>query len=277
MRSCANCGSHLDANGKAPEDDGDPVALRIGELGIPVIVRANGRGMVGRDARTWVPGSEEMQEALKRGDIRKLSRSLTRLVKTTTAGTDATDEYGDGEDTHWIGAERKVWPAEDVSYAKEQDRSVYDWTAGMVAFCGRGPQQSVCLVEKRDGCLGFPKGAAQDGDSSPMATARRKWQEETGMPLEALVCDEGQNFDDIWGCHHFVGDYVSSGHRLFNTCGQVREQSKTDFAIRVHWMSCEDALSHPQLSQDRRNILRQAQKYLSCSLWLAKGCEKTCV
>jgi len=149
---------------------------------------------------------------------------------------------------------------------------------GIVAFRGQAPNQHVCLVEREDGSLGFPKGVSLAGECSLMETALRKWREDTGLPIGGLCgLDEDSAVADAIGCQYLLADWADTRSMIDaipapNGNGeswQLRaRQNVWDPVVRAHWMDCEAAASHSQFSRERRELLAKARKLLSCSVWL---------
>lgn len=142
----------------------------------------------------------------------------------------------------------------------------YWGAAGVVALRGRGSCRHICLVQKRNGRLGFPKGRAEHPDDSPLATAYREWSEESMLPREHLSLLELQPLVDGWGCHYFFAEWETHGYALELDETQTWEVQDdpldNDPIVCAHWMPCRQALAHEMLSQDRKHILRQALQVL---------------
>mmetsp|Transcript_28886 Transcript_28886/g.87061 ORF Transcript_28886/g.87061 Transcript_28886/m.87061 type:complete len:395 (-) Transcript_28886:96-1280(-) len=365
--SCANCGTPLD--GTTEEDEGRPVGVCLGALGIPVVLRSNGRNMCPHGATRCLKLGEQQLQALRNGDIRALSCSLSRRslqinedrlllsssIRTHKAdsnvaagrrdrtapargsrqpasralqdasqstllgrtrrpqgtGAEASHSYVSGlcfggggrgcsSASSWLSGDCDVGTAprhlacsdlqEDDELAgmghvaratrcedaPQDDVSTTSSSAvAVVALRGRSPHQHVCLVEKRDGRLGFPKGVARLGETSPLQTALRKWREDTGLSadgLDGLGLDESCAIADAWGCRHLIAAWSSvelaGGAERVETWQVEAGPLNSDPVVRAYWMDVGLALAHSRLLRDRRELLLQAQKRLNCSLWL---------
>jgi len=132
--------------------------------------------------------------------------------------------------------------------------------AGIVALQNLPHGTRVCLVEKRNGQLGFPKGRAESCDSSAMQTAFREWREEAMLSIEELQgLHETRVFVDSWGCHYFFAEYVGRCNEEGSESWEVKDDPlDKDPIVRAHWMLCPQALSHHMLSKARKDILRIA-------------------
>lgn len=133
--------------------------------------------------------------------------------------------------------------------------------AGIVALQQLQHGTRVCLVEKRNGQLGFPKGRADIGDPSAMATALREWQEEAMLSIEELDgLSDGRVFIDCWGCHYFFAEWRGKYDSEFSrsTWDVKDDPLDRDPVIRAHWMPCQEALWHPHLGRERKDLLRTA-------------------
>lgn len=130
----------------------------------------------------------------------------------------------------------------------------------------------VCLVEKRDGRLGFPKGSAEPTDTSAQVTALREWVEETNLPA-SVVClkEDCSPISDGRSCLYFVAS--ANLHSLQdNTHGPqssqpVLWQVKDDDCdpnpiVLAQWIPVQQALKHERLNEARRIILRSAVQLL---------------
>jgi 8-oxo-dGTP pyrophosphatase MutT (NUDIX family) len=130
--------------------------------------------------------------------------------------------------------------------------------AGIVALRRESSGPSVCLVEKRNGRLGFPKGRAEHPDASPLQTAQREWCEESMLPVENLSISEEDPFVDGWGCHYFFAEWRYGEWTSDSTWDVLDDPLDPDPIVRAHWMSCQAALAHEMLSRERKEILRRA-------------------
>ena len=85
--------------------------------------------------------------------------------------------------------------------------------AGVVALRGPRGRQHVCIVEKRDGSLGFPIGTAEPGDVDQWHTATREWLRGTELPIEPLgpKVEPEHAIVDSWTCYYFVVKWVMVG------------------------------------------------------------------
>eukprot|EP00928_Gymnodinium_smaydae_P044502 TRINITY_DN29683_c0_g1_i1.p1 TRINITY_DN29683_c0_g1~~TRINITY_DN29683_c0_g1_i1.p1 ORF type:complete len:400 (-),score=54.86 TRINITY_DN29683_c0_g1_i1:137-1336(-) len=145
--------------------------------------------------------------------------------------------------------------------------------AGVIAF-SRKPDDPVnardrlvCLVEKKTGALGFPKGRGEWSDKSPLDNAVREWREETNLSGEPLSWLNGREpFVDEWQqgqrkmtCHYFFAEWVTSDAPEGDKSWLVLDDpADPDPVVCAHWMSVAKALAHEQLHRSRKNILRQA-------------------
>ena len=157
------------------------------------------------------------------------------------------------------------------------------WAAGVVAISMRSREHCVCLVEKYDGQLGFPKGGAEEAeefmpDGGHMATAMREWQEETNLPTEGLTLMDARAglHVDKFNCHYFMAKWdptklpalpagfiqpfchPEAGVRT--SWGITDDPHDRDPIVRAHWMECSAALA--RLSRTRRQILCETVQYL---------------
>ncbi|CAE8680116.1 unnamed protein product, partial [Polarella glacialis] len=129
--------------------------------------------------------------------------------------------------------------------------------AGIVAISGRrsGVQPGfVCLVEKRDGCLGFPKGGAEAEDTCALDTALREWREESNLPEDSLTVVQGSDPIVEGGkCHYFVAAWASesqplgSAHGGAASCWRVQDDpTDPNPIVLAHWLPLPQAMLHPR-------------------------------
>jgi 8-oxo-dGTP pyrophosphatase MutT (NUDIX family) len=122
----------------------------------------------------------------------------------------------------------------------------------------------VCLVEKRNGRLGFPKGRAESSDASALKTAQREWLEETVLQTEGLSgLAQERVFVDGWGCHYFFAEWTDdlqggTEPRIVTSWEVEDDPLDNDPIVRAYWMPYQEALNHHMLSQERKQILRLA-------------------
>jgi len=153
------------------------------------------------------------------------------------------------------------------------------WAAGVVAISMRSREHCVCLVEKYDGQLGFPKGGAEEAeefmpDGGHMATAMREWQEETNLQTEGLTLMDARAglHVDKFNCHYFMAKWdptwlpaLPAGfiQPFFHPemgVGTSWEITDDPEIVRAHWMDCSTALA--RLSRTRGQILCETVQYL---------------
>merc|ERR1712113_391974 len=92
--------------------------------------------------------------------------------------------------------------------------------------------------------------------------------------------DEDSTIADTWGCQYLIAEWgdaevdgcadSASGCSKRPTVSWPIElrPGNRDPVVRAHWMDCEFALAHPQLSRDRRELLCKAAKFRRCWSWL---------
>merc|ERR1712008_147675 len=115
--------------------------------------------------------------------------------------------------------------------------------AGLVALVGSGQSQYTCLVETRDGRIGFPKGLSLAGEKSSEETALRKWQEDVALPCWKLRVD-AEMLADAEGCFYAVVECDSSVFDLNCKTWTVENSNEgpdADQVAVVHWMILEEA------------------------------------
>ena len=136
-------------------------------------------------------------------------------------------------------------------------------------------ENCVCLVQKANGQLGFPKGGAEPSETSmlccgQMTTAMREWQVETNPPTEGFTLMDapaGVHVDQ-YNCHYFMAKWdrtklppLPGDIQPANVAGVMTSWKITDVPrdrdtiVETHWMECQEALAHPRLSDSRRHIL----------------------
>eukprot|EP00933_Yihiella_yeosuensis_P039921 TRINITY_DN3409_c0_g1_i1.p1 TRINITY_DN3409_c0_g1~~TRINITY_DN3409_c0_g1_i1.p1 ORF type:complete len:474 (-),score=72.21 TRINITY_DN3409_c0_g1_i1:234-1655(-) len=140
-----------------------------------------------------------------------------------------------------------------------------------------GGSRRVCLVEKRDGRLGFPKGGGETEDATALACALREWREESNLPDSKLqIVDDKRPIIDS-RCHYFLARWVGKATAPDSSDGEsqscassnaVTWNVKDDPAdknpiVLAHWLPLEDAVIHPRLSERRQGLLQQALSQLS--------------
>lgn len=137
--------------------------------------------------------------------------------------------------------------------------------AGIIALW-RGPEPQelrVCIVEKRNGFLGFPKGRAESVDQVAQDTAFREWREETGLAVDHLtdLVDERSTVDKH-GCRYYFAEWLHSERvaGLPLTWLVQDDPSDPDPIVSAHWMACRDVLQNSMLSRERQCSLRQAMQ-----------------
>lgn len=126
----------------------------------------------------------------------------------------------------------------------------------------------VCLVEKRDGRLGFPKGSAELTDANAQDTALREWVEETNLPASVVhLKGDCSPISDGNRCLYFVASVNLEGLQdstLAPRSGQpVVWEVKDDVSdpnpiVLAQWIPVQQALEHERLNEGRRTILRSA-------------------
>mmetsp|Transcript_30315 Transcript_30315/g.55320 ORF Transcript_30315/g.55320 Transcript_30315/m.55320 type:complete len:425 (-) Transcript_30315:61-1335(-) len=138
--------------------------------------------------------------------------------------------------------------------------------AGVIAMCGSDGNELVCLVEKANGKLGFPKGGAEAQDTSVLETALREWREETNYSSEVLDgLSEDIQVVDSWGIKYFPAVCVVDDKAIEPCQARWRVQDQAedpDPIVWAQWMSCREALKHPMLSRERKQVLQQAMAIL---------------
>ena len=153
------------------------------------------------------------------------------------------------------------------------------WAAGVVAISMRSREHCVCLVEKYDGQLGFPKGGAEEAeefmpDGGHMATAMREWQEETNLQTEGLTLMDARAglHVDKFNCHYFMAKwdptwlpalpaaFIQPFFHPEMGVGTSWEITDDPEIVRAHWMDCSTALA--RLSRTRGQILCETVQYL---------------
>lgn len=264
-KSCINCGNRLN---QEPDDDaGVPIGLRLGALGIPVLVRANGHDMCSvpegaacpdwlRRLRrqSWV-ASDGLDTSSSAGFLPMRSRRASSLPPAPEAGVRARSR-------------ERLRPACTKNHAS---------ISGLVALAGSGQSQYTCLVEKRNGRLGFPKGLSLADEKSCQATVLQKWQEDVKLHCEKLHLD-AEMLTDAAGCCYAVAecDYAAATLRdVASLCKTWTAKSSSegtgaDGVVAAHWMLLEEALVHPQLPHDSRELLGRAKRQVRCvARWLA--------
>eukprot|EP00929_Paragymnodinium_shiwhaense_P002852 TRINITY_DN103167_c0_g1_i1.p1 TRINITY_DN103167_c0_g1~~TRINITY_DN103167_c0_g1_i1.p1 ORF type:complete len:505 (-),score=60.16 TRINITY_DN103167_c0_g1_i1:212-1726(-) len=150
-----------------------------------------------------------------------------------------------------------------------------DWQgAGAVVFRETDEGAiTVCLVEKRNLKLGFPKGKRETFDKDGMDNCKREWREETNLPdTDVVWLNESLPKRDAPNKLYFVGCWqgdllphaVDSGGALQNRgLGEKvwdveDDPGDPDPIIRAYWLSVEAAMTSPSLSQERRILLQDA-------------------
>ena len=133
--------------------------------------------------------------------------------------------------------------------------------AGIIALSWRSqvpnrghPVRCVCLVSKRNGQLGFPKGSGEIGDRSALGTAKREWREETNLADSYFRwLDDSQPLVDKRGCSYFVAEWHAPdgepGDELerYNEDGSwnvADDPDDPDPVVRACWMPVATALQH---------------------------------
>ena len=87
----------------------------------------------------------------------------------------------------------------------------------------------MCLVEKRNGQLGFPKGRADASDADAESTALREWKEETMLPADTLqALSHDRCFVDRWGCHYFFTEWTEGLQ-----CTDPAHSIKSEFVVFI--------------------------------------------
>jgi len=172
---------------------------------------------------------------------------------------------------------RTSWkPAIDATNTKKRWGA---WAAGVVAISMRSREHCVCLVEKYDGQLGFPKGGAEEAeefmpDGGHMATAMREWQEETNLQTEGLTLMDARAglHVDKFNCHYFMAKwdptwlpalpaaFIQPFFHPEMGVGTSWEITDDPEIVRAHWMDCSTALA--RLSRTRGQILCETVQYL---------------
>ena len=107
----------------------------------------------------------------------------------------------------------------------------------------------MCVVEKRNGVLSFPKGSLQL-DETVKPGAMREWWEEVGVSTERLVFLQGAFFDEgKWGCRFLlalVRDAEDEVGEPDNGCtswiAPYEDTSDPDPIARAHWVPVETVL-----------------------------------
>ena len=143
------------------------------------------------------------------------------------------------------------------------------WGAGILAFllCGDKDANTthvrICIVEKRDGTLSFPKGAVESSDTSLLGTALREWAEETNLTVARLhgLCAD-RFVEDRW-CRYFVAQWRTLGHEVASWHTEDDTYDR-DPVVRASWMKYEEALHHPELNKKRKEMLRLALHTYAC-------------
>eukprot|EP00927_Polykrikos_kofoidii_P077173 TRINITY_DN74143_c0_g1_i1.p1 TRINITY_DN74143_c0_g1~~TRINITY_DN74143_c0_g1_i1.p1 ORF type:complete len:545 (+),score=68.61 TRINITY_DN74143_c0_g1_i1:50-1684(+) len=176
------------------------------------------------------------------------------------------------------------------SRVPEKQERVWWKGAGMCAFAERPQFPSegdwlVCLVEKRDGSMGFPKGRGEMCDGGPLQNAMREWREETNLSDEPLeVISEGNPIVDDHGCRYYVASWrerpLTPAMAVPNTeaedlLGEPQLSAMTeaiwavqddpldpDPIVNAYWISVSRAFRLPRLSYARKNLLRAAHQLL---------------
>ena len=126
----------------------------------------------------------------------------------------------------------------------------------------------VCLVSKRNGQLGFPKGSGEIGDRSALGTAKREWREETNLADSYFRwLDDSQPLVDKWGCSYFVAEWHAPDGEPGDELERYNEDGSWDVAddpddpdpvVRACWMPVATALGRWRFSDERKHLLRQA-------------------
>ena len=148
-------------------------------------------------------------------------------------------------------------------------------TAGIIALSWRSqapnrrhPVLCVCLVSKRNGQLGFPKGRREIGDRSALGNAKREWREETNLADSYFRwVDDSQPLVDKWGCSYFVAEWHAPDGQPGDEIERYNEDGSWDVAddpddpdpvVRACWMPVATARQHRRFSGARKDLLQQA-------------------
>jgi len=130
-------------------------------------------------------------------------------------------------------------------------------------------QRHVCMVEKRDGRQGFPKGGRQVGELV-LVNALREWREECGIPAERLqLLPEAHMDEATTGVRYLVAlclpasggtpgpDPPCAGEASW--APPLEDASDPDPIVLARWVAVDRVLSGDgRISRERRLLLRQA-------------------
>jgi len=154
-------------------------------------------------------------------------------------------------------------PHEPTATRRRSSRGI---CAGVIALRLNCADPLVCIVEKANGKLGFPKGGAEAQDASVLATALREWREETNFPSDVLHgLSEDVQVVDSWGVKYFPAMCVIDNEAEPGVPVRWLVQDQADDPdpiVWAQWMPCSEALKHPMLSRERKLVLQQAMVLL---------------
>ena len=120
---------------------------------------------------------------------------------------------------------------------------------------------AVLLVNKADGKLGFPKGAANPGESA-VDTAWREWWEETSLPWSSTYMLSGFVLLDQWTVHYFVATWQGEVASDVPWRPVTEDFRDDDPVVQAQWVRLTDAFRSPswKLSDERKELLTRAHK-----------------
>ena len=181
------------------------------------------------------------------------ARPLKEATRTATSGhTPHQDQdHGDQQQLQQDKQHQKVQQQQ----PQQQQRDAGWRGAGVIALAPRNGEVHVCIVEKLNGRLSFPKGGKKSRDGSAVANARREWEEETNYDASHLWIDPDPIIDSQWQCHFFVARCTLRDNAP-KSWSISDDPADDDPIVAAHWMPVRTAGN--LLSRLNKALLSQA-------------------
>ena len=194
-----------------------------------------------------------------------------------TSSSPAGEEKGGVASSPPAGSAEVIW--DEATNHPIEDRGRYNGKAprgaGLIIFKNIEQETVVCVVQKRDGKLSFPKGGMKSGEKVPTA-ATREWIEEVGINPARLIIDMSTWVDDgTIGVRYLVGtcdeigndrsepDQPSPDLRYVMWTPPHEDPDDPDPIMKAMWIPLDRILRNDTaLSSARVNQVRQAYDHV---------------
>jgi 8-oxo-dGTP pyrophosphatase MutT (NUDIX family) len=147
--------------------------------------------------------------------------------------------------------------------------------AGVIAIMDFMDEQMVCVGEKRNGKISFPKGRRASHWETILECSKREWDEEAGISLARLFPIQGGYVDDatlgvrylVAICRNAVPGGGEPDARCLDWTPPREDAHDRDPIVKAHWIPVKDYCKGLTLA--RRVLLRNALTILDARRWTA--------